>query len=505
MRLYGGSGKKKKSINTAGNFSENDEVKPVVSEDSEDIGENSTKTDSVPETVRTEEEREEIDNLIADYQKYKAKKRIAAAAIIMTVLICSFLLYKSYIRPPKVDSTNSGRNNPGNNPAYSTARPTDVGGIETAEPTAVKAGERIKGMYTLLLVGLDQQYANTDTLMICRFDTVNSKVNIVSIPRDTCANVEYEVKRINAVYAYSGSIDALMNAVSDMTGFKIDNYIFVNIKAFVALISTIGGVYYDVPYNMDWDDPTQDLHIHYNKGYQYLNAYDALNVVRWRQNNDLTVYGDIVRIENQQNFLKAVLKQCLSISNIFTKTDDYVKIFNSYVKTDMDMGNLGWFAQQALKLKEEDIKFATMPSDPSVLVKGFSYGFIYVDEWIEIVNNYINPFDKEITLEDVNLITRDEKGNVYATAGDIAGGYSSFLSASEYSKRLKAVEEKKRAEQAKAETEPPLAAETPTVSDSQDINATSQPETNNVSTEETAVTTEAPAEATDQGLFYTGG
>lgn len=514
MKLYGGSGKgrnnKKPEIFIDEELSASDEEGLLLSEADIEQSGGTELTETAAAEEQEAEEQEDIDKIISEYQKYKKGKRIAAVAVILTVLVCGFYLYKAFIRPPEVEDTNVGRNKPSVNKPVNTPKP-DAGAAETDTPEEVelKAGERIKGMYTLLLVGLDQQYSNTDTLMICRFDTVNTKISIVSIPRDICANVEYETKKINAVYALGHGIDALVNAVSDMTGFKIDNYILVNIKAFVALVNTIGGVYYDVPYYMDWDDPTQDLHIHYNKGYQYLNGYDALNVVRWRQNNDNTVYGDIVRIENQQKFLIAVLKQCLSISNIFTKTDDYVKIFNEYVKTDLDIGNLGWFAQKFLKLKVEDLEFATMPANYNASIKGFSYGLVHVDEWIAMVNRYLNPFDKEITADDVSLIAQDDNGNIYSTTGEIAGGYESFLSYDEYMERLRAESEAKaEAERIKAEaeqaqnpaaTEVPSAADTPAETDSSGAEAAVPDD----SAGDISQTDESPA-ATDYGLFYTG-
>lgn len=58
------------------------------------------------------------------------------------------------------------------------------------------------------------------------------------------------------------------------------------------------------PYNMDYDDPTQDLHIHYKKGMQHLNGEDAVKVLRWRKNNSgesLSV-GDVGRVEVQHSF-----------------------------------------------------------------------------------------------------------------------------------------------------------------------------------------------------------
>ena len=48
----------------------------------------------------------------------------------------------------------------------------------------------------------------------------------------------------------------------------------------------MGGVYYDVPRNMNYDDPYQDLHIHQTKGYRLLSGSDVMQVLRYRHDTD---------------------------------------------------------------------------------------------------------------------------------------------------------------------------------------------------------------------------
>ena len=81
-----------------------------------------------------------------------------------------------------------------------------------------------------------------------------------------------------------------------------------------ALVDAIGGVDFDVPINMDYDDPIQNLSIHFKKGVQHLSGADALRVVRFRHNNDGSGYGseDLGRMATQQKFLKAVAKKMLT-------------------------------------------------------------------------------------------------------------------------------------------------------------------------------------------------
>ena len=125
-------------------------------------------------------------------------------------------------------------------------------------------------------------------------------------------------------------------------------------------MNAIDGVDFNVPVNMDYDDPYQDLHIHFSAGMQHLTGEEALKVVRFRHNNDGSGYGseDIGRMQTQQNFLKAVAQQTLTLSNV-DKIDTFVKIFQQYVDTDLTLGNLAWLAKEAISMGRR-----TSPSPP---------------------------------------------------------------------------------------------------------------------------------------------
>ena len=394
---------------------------------------------------RTPEEEAEIEEIIADYQKKKRRRRIIVAAVLAALLIGGFVLWKSLVKPPEIVQPTA---KPTLEPTpQTTVTPTgkpedpEVTPSEPPEETPPPERMRRENVYTIMLVGRDQGLGNTDTIMVGVFDVDAGTVNVVSIPRDTCANVESdpnktETKKISGVYSRAG-FDGLRDAVSDMMGFPIDCYVSVSVNGFVQLVNTIGGVTFNVPHYMNYDDPTQNLHIHFSAGEQYLDGYDAIKVVRWRQNNDGTNYGDIDRINTQQEFLKTVFKKCLSLENLVTNLDDYIKIFQEYVKTDLSTGNMTWFAKEILKLKTEDIHFYTMPSNYNDSIGGFSYGTVLVDEWLAMLNETFNPYDQPIELEDVDLIYRDENGTLCATSGEIKGGMDSFLTMEQYLRMLR--------------------------------------------------------------------
>ena len=165
-------------------------------------------------------------------------------------------------------------------------------------------------------------------------------------------------------------------------------------------MDAIGGVDFDVPINMDYDDPIQNLSIHFKKGVQHLSGADAMRVVRFRHNNDGTGYGseDLGRMQTQQKFLKAVAKKMLTASNILTKIDDYAKIFNQYVDTDLSVGNLAWLGTEVLKMGVDKIDFSTLPNEWRS-----PYIYLIPDETLTLVNTYLNPYVGDRTAEDLHL------------------------------------------------------------------------------------------------------
>ena len=179
-------------------------------------------------------------------------------------------------------------------------------------------------------------------------------------------------------------------------------------------MDTIGGVDYDVPVSMNYDDPDQGLSIHLESGYQHLDGNSAVGVVRWRKSNNGAGYfnGDIGRIATQQDFLKTVAAQCLQIGNV-TKIKQFADIFIEYVDTDLTWGNLVWYGQQFLRLTDDDIAFYTLPGNYDAYMNNLSYVAIDVDAWIEMINDCLNPYITDVNETDLNILTMTSDGTLY--------------------------------------------------------------------------------------------
>lgn len=344
----------------------------------------------------------------------KRRRRRRARRVIVTILIILLLLAaglfvagKFLIQPPDIiDDVHQGDDISANG---------EEG--EQGYNDQLLGADRKKGVYTFLIVGVDKDSTNTDTILVGSLDTKNKKMNVVSIPRDTLVNVSWSIKKINSVYGATGGIDGLIEELEDIMGFRVDSYGIVDLEAFEKIVDTIGGVYYDVPVPMKYYDPAQDLDINIDPGYQWLSGKDALGVVRFRSGYS---NGDIGRINTQQDFLMTVAKQMLSLENI-PNLSALAQIYKDYVDTNLTTGNIVWYVKEFLKLDAEDITFQTMPGNYTDSINGLSYVTIYINDWIAMINSSLNPYLEDVAVEHLDILTRSEWGNLYATTGYIRG------------------------------------------------------------------------------------
>ena len=294
------------------------------------------------------------------------KLLIAVAVVLAIVLIAVVACQSLFVRPDLPDK---------NADADSETQEEEIDWGEGTRPRS--DGERkSQDYYTVLILGRDTGGGgNTDTMLLASYDVTNQKATVMSIPRDTMVNVSWDIKRINSVYNYYGGgdrgIQYLYKEIAQLVGFEPDYQVVVEWDAVGQIVDAMGGVWFDVPRNMNYDDPYQDLHIHQEKGYRLLTGDDAMQVLRYRHDNDMRYGypdGDLGRIKTQQGLLKAMIEQLMSLKNI-AKVNEFIKVFNENVETDLSFQNMLWFAKQAFlgnssgaKLDTAQVNFVTMPN-----------------------------------------------------------------------------------------------------------------------------------------------
>ena len=257
---------------------------------------------------------------------------------------------------------------------------------------------RKEGVYTIVLAGTDMDGVNTDVLMVAALDVINNTLEVVNIPRDTQINVRRSNKKINSAWILGG-IDNLNKELSSIIGFVPDTYAVVNLQGFEEIVDAIGGVDFDVPRDMYYNDPSQNLHISLRKGYQHLDGAKAIQMIRFRKTYP---GGDYDRIPVTQDFLKAVAHQTLKLGNLF-KIGEFAEIAEEHLKTGMDTGQIVWFLRELMKLDEEDIHFNMLPVDAGCLYLGLDYALVRVEDTLDMINNTINPYLAPRTETDLDV------------------------------------------------------------------------------------------------------
>lgn len=330
-----------------------------------------------------------------DYPVKKKKSKFPVVLLILLFLVLGAIVAQNALfRPPEIVEQQT----------------VEADTPKTSSKPLVSNSKRKDGVYTFMIIGMDKVALNTDTIMVGRMDTINHSVEIVNIPRDTYVNVRTKIKKINSIYPLSVSkgdngVKNLRRGIEKLVGFPIDSYAFVDIVAAAKIVDTVGGVDFDVPVNMHYDDPAQDLHIDIDKGMQHLDGEDFVKVMRFRNTYQ---QGDLDRIKVQQDLLSALSDELLTAGNI-KNIDELLNIYNKYVETNLTKNNLYFYLQQFLLMKKESVHFQMMPNTPA-MVDELSYVFINGKEWIEMINEKLNPYKASITLSDLDIISAEDRG-----------------------------------------------------------------------------------------------
>lgn len=306
------------------------------------------------------------------------------------------------------------------------------GGLSGMLATVVGHDENTKknlGEFRCLILGIstDQDGVDlTDTIMVASYNPNTQKATLLSIPRDTYTGknpakaTAYE--KINALYSRKHRPDETLDAVNEITGLNIEYYAVIKTEALIKLVDVIGGVTFDVPIDMDYDDTSQDLHIHLKAGEQLLDGDKAEQLVRFRHNNNGTSYpeeygdNDTGRMRTQREFIMQVMKQTLKTENIF-KLGEILDVAKEYVITNIDFNAAKDYIPYAVEFNTDNLLTDTLPGTNSNKNEAGTWVFIVDKKATEEMIQELF-FDRDIT-EDLETegenTTSDTTGNTTST------------------------------------------------------------------------------------------
>lgn len=295
----------------------------------------------------------------------KVKKILTIVLIVLIVLVVSFIGYTYYI----LSSINPKTDNNGDN---------------SLPPKEIDWNKKIN----ILLVGIDQRYedemSRSDTNLLLSIDPVNKKLTLISLPRDSLVTLPGYEGDEKLAHAHSyGGVPLLIKTVESILNIEIPYYVEVNFEGFKKMIDLIGGITIDVEKDMDYESYLGDVKIHLKKGLQHLNGEKALEYVRFRMDET----GDIGRMERQQKFIKAVIKQALEISNTLRLQKALLELKN-WVKTNLEPTQIIKLGLIIKNIQDEDMISMTLPGTLG-WKNGLSYYILDYDKIQNIVDEYL--------------------------------------------------------------------------------------------------------------------
>lgn len=299
------------------------------------------------------------------------------------------------------------------------------GGLEGVVSVFIGANpNKIKDLEDLTVLCIGKSQNMTDTIMVVKYSPKNQKAAMLSIPRDTfigrseASASPYD--KINSRYS-DGGAKTLMSLVNELTGLNIKYYVCVDTKAFRDVVDAIGGVDYDVPIFMDYDDEGQGLAIHLDPGPQHLNGLQAEGLVRFRHNNNGTSYpteygdNDIGRMRTQREFIKTAVKQAVNVKNI-TKIDDIINIAKNEVETNIPWSEVKNYIPALMEFDTDNLVADTLPGSPRYMNQ---YSFFVASKYqiSEMIETLFLNMDAGVTEEQNTTGENTTDGNT-ATEGE---------------------------------------------------------------------------------------
>ncbi|MGI2237649.1 LytR family transcriptional regulator [Staphylococcus cohnii] len=192
--------------------------------------------------------------------------------------------------------------------------------------------------------GQSTEQSRTDAMILSTFNADKEQIRMLSIPRDTISYIP-EVgyyDKITHAHAYDGPT-ASMDAVEATLNVPVDYYVRINMEAFVDAVDELGGIEYDVPYNISEPNTNDTGKIKVKKGHQKLNGDEALAVARTRHQD-----SDLKRGQRQMDLIKKLFIKAQKADS-FSKLDDVIEIVGKNAKHNLSYKEVKALATSYLK------------------------------------------------------------------------------------------------------------------------------------------------------------
>lgn len=269
--------------------------------------------------------------------------------------------------------------------------------IAVPRPTTTASSDDYEGRaVNILIMGSDSRNGQViddgtegmraDTTMLMHISADRTRIEIVSIPRDTMLGIPEctlpdgttsaaaDYAMFNSAFATgAGSSSDIADVkyaaactvatVEQLTGIYIDDYMVVDFTGFENMVNALGGV--PLYIDEEIDDDLADLHL--PAGCNYLNGYQALGYARVRYS--VGDGSDLSRIGRQQALVASIMRTAMS-KNLLTDLPSlyaFIQASLATLTTSPQLGRLDTLAGLTMSVQNiglGGIRFVTMPYAP---------------------------------------------------------------------------------------------------------------------------------------------
>jgi LCP family protein required for cell wall assembly len=220
----------------------------------------------------------------------------------------------------------------------------------TDRPTAEEPPQ-VENPFSMLLMGVDaraRERGRSDTLIYTVVRPKDGNVLMVSIPRDTYADIVGKDKMDKITHAYAfGGAEMAVNSVEKLLDAKVDHYASINFQGFVKVVDTLGGIH--LPIGKDIVNKGADhekFTVEANK--DSYTGVEALNYVRYREDAG----GDMSRTERNRVFLEELVHKAASLKQ-WNNIPEVLDIVGDNFSTDLPPASMSDLAKRFLQTGQD--------------------------------------------------------------------------------------------------------------------------------------------------------
>ena len=244
-------------------------------------------------------------------------------------------------------------------------------------------------MINILLMGVEEE--KNDTLILCSVHLAERTLSLLAIPRDTYVAGDYEVPKVNSIYANfqpQRRVEAVMEAVKGMFGFAPDYYLILDEALLACMVDCVGG--------LDFSIPSEPAYHSLKAGTHSFTSRDAFELFRYKESWDKAGYEPT---KVQRDFLLKLFEALLADKSSISKNCIAI---SQLAQTDLNLEELAYLAYLLA-----DYSFEEAYSSPLLgtvkEIDGQTVFEVNPEEAVKVLNEYHNPLKKELSVYNVNF------------------------------------------------------------------------------------------------------